>query len=294
MTAEGTADGAAGGEGTATGAPEGAASEPTGGGLPSSGRDGALGGGEGGQVDPNFTIPEAYREKSWADNIKSVDDLYKQFDNQQEMIGKKFEPPSADASEEDLNAFYDKLRPEKAESYDLSLPEGVDLQLSEEQVGVYKNLFHKHGLTPEQAKGVYADYIQSEIAAQPTSEALDKEFDTMMADKFGDKVNDALKVSARFMGGLSEEEKAGLRSLPNEQFISVISMLQKAGAASGEDGMPDGGDPAGSASKSIDEVRKDLAALRSDPATRDPTHADYQKNNEEVKRLSEIVGKHYK
>lgn len=243
--------------------------------------------------DGSFSVPDDYREAKWAQNIKSPEDMWKQMGDMQGLIGKKFAPPAADASDEDKAAFYDQIRPESADKYELSLPDGAEFDLPDDLKAGYQGMFHKYGLSQEQANGLYQEAIALEASNQPSEADLDADFDKRMNGEFGEKTNDVLKMSARAMSSLSSDEKAALKSMPNEQFISVIKLLNN-NIKGNEEGMHEGGDAGyGSDKKSIEDTRKELAALRSSKATKDPTHPDFEKNKKEIDRLTGIVNTHY-
>lgn len=151
---------------------------------------------------PQFSVPEAYKDAGWAQNIKSPDDLWGQFANAQTLIGKRPAGiPTADAPAEEWDKFYQaKGRPESADKYQLEskfegLPEGTDLSEIE---GKAKAFFHKLGLSPKEAQTAWADYIGMELESLKGEQAksgekqaaLDKEFDELTAKLWGDKYKD--------------------------------------------------------------------------------------------------------
>jgi hypothetical protein len=151
---------------------------------------------------PQFSVPETYKDAGWAQNIKSHDDLWGQFANAQTLIGKRPAGiPTQDAPPEEWEKFYTaKGRPESPDKYQFEskfegLPENVDLG---EYEGKAKAFFHKLGLSPKEAQQAWSDYIGMEIegykglqAKQSEQKAaLDKEFDELTAKLWGDKYKD--------------------------------------------------------------------------------------------------------
>lgn len=149
-----------------------------------------------------FSVPEAYKDAGWAQNIKSHEDLWGQFANAQTLIGKRPAGiPTADAPAEEWEKFYTaKGRPESPDKYELEskfedLPENLDLSQYESKA---KAFFHKLGLSPKEAKQAWTDYIGMEIEGYrgiqaknaEQKAALDKEFDELTAKLWGDKYKD--------------------------------------------------------------------------------------------------------
>lgn len=154
------------------------------------------------ETSPQFSVPDAYKEATWAQNIKSHDDLWGQFANAQTLIGKRPAGiPTADAPPEEWEKFYTaKGRPEAPDKYELNsqfegIPDGFDLSEYENKA---KNFFHKLGLSPKEAQQAWADYMGMELEAVQTMQskqaeqkaALDKEFDDLAAKLWGDKYKD--------------------------------------------------------------------------------------------------------
>lgn len=112
------------------------------------------------------TVPEAYREDPSMAVIKSMDGLVKSYIEGQKIIGVPTDRlvtiPNADTAEEkDWNAYYDKLgRPENGAAYKLAAPADmpVGISIPEDVMSKVGDLFHKYGLTPTQAQGIFNDY----------------------------------------------------------------------------------------------------------------------------------------
>ena len=77
----------------------------------------------------NF-IPEELKDKPYIKNLKDFPDLFNQFSNAQELLGKRpNDIPDSQSTPEDWDKFYNKVgRPEHAEEYKFNadaLPEGA-------------------------------------------------------------------------------------------------------------------------------------------------------------------------
>jgi hypothetical protein len=147
-----------------------------------------------------FSVPEAYKDAAWAQNIKSPDDLWGQFANAQTLIGKRPAGiPTADAPDTEWDKFHSLMRPESPDKYALSeiegIPEGVDISSYKQSA---LQMFHEAGLNAKQADKLWKAYIGSELEASKGLEAksaeqkaaLDKEFDALTAKLWGDKYKD--------------------------------------------------------------------------------------------------------
>jgi len=132
------------------------------------------------QPSESFAIPEQYADRGWASKVKSQDDLFKQIDNLDSMIGKRESPP------------------ESPDNYELSLdnieglPEDVDLSEFNTKA---QNVMHEAGLTQKQAQKLYELYLKEELnvanenkqTIEERQKELDEQFDQVTQELFGDK-----------------------------------------------------------------------------------------------------------
>lgn len=126
---------------------------------------------------PDFMsfVPESFRQESFVQDIsksdKPFDNLFEQFKNAQSKIGQLsqqkpgLEVPGDDATEEAIKNFHKALGvPDTVDGYDFSAPdiskEPQELQdllkagASPEYEKMIKEVFHKAGITPKQAKAL--------------------------------------------------------------------------------------------------------------------------------------------
>ena len=120
-------------------------------------------------------IPSEYAEDPSLADIKDLSGLVKSYVSSQRMLGSSVRIPGEDASQEQIQSFYEKVekvpgvvrlpeegnedsynqfyntlgRPTEPDGYTFDVPEGV---ATEEQLAQFRNLAHKHGLTNKQAK----------------------------------------------------------------------------------------------------------------------------------------------
>jgi len=154
------------------------------------------------QPQTNFSVPQEYADRGWAEKIKSPEDLWKGYDNAQSLLGKRpAGVPQPDAPDEEWDKFYAAAgRPESPDKYTLSdvegTPEGVDLTPYKQKASA---ILHAAGLNPKQADRVWKQYVQEELKSTTEGKAkyeakqkeLDAQFDALTKEHFGDKFESA-------------------------------------------------------------------------------------------------------
>lgn len=167
-----------------------------------------------------FFVPDAYKNEGWTRNLKSYDDLWKTSDNAQKMIGRKtIGIPDEKSTDQEIADFYSKLRPGKAEDYNIEL-EGDDKELFEE-------LFYENGISARQAKALVDGYKESiEKAKAPMFS--EEGYKRTMSERFGDKAEAKIKSVVDFVNREgSKEDKALLNAMPNNVLGIVFSLIDK-------------------------------------------------------------------
>jgi hypothetical protein len=206
----------------------------------------------------DFAVPEEYKNAGWASNIKSYDDLWKQHDNAQKLIGRKtIGIPNADSSEDEIQEFYSKVRPENSDKYDFDLGDDTE---------AFRKIFYDNGVSERQAKAITEAYKES---VRKASEGLYSEegFKETMEEALGEdyqkkieKVNGFLKQYGR-KSALAEIDK-----LPNETLGLVYGLInltmdkyavKELGTVNTKSAM--------SNEKDLGEYMKKMMALDSDP-----------------------------
>jgi hypothetical protein len=153
-----------GGDGGSGGTGEGAAGAGT------EGQTGAGSGAQGQQsqgdslLDWRMGFAENVRNAPIIQRHTSVEALAKTAVEQDSMLGRALflpkEAPETDEYRAGMQKIYDKLgRPEKADAYELTAPEGRELDA--EMTGRWKNAFHKAGLSQAQVAEVMNEYWRS-------------------------------------------------------------------------------------------------------------------------------------
>lgn len=226
-----------------------------------------------------FSLPEEYRDKGWAKNIKTQDDVFKMLDHSQSLIGKKTIgiPDFGNASESEIEDFYSKLRPESAEEYNL---EGLD----EQDNTLFKDAFYKLGLSKHQADNLIETYKKSiEEAYKPlfSEDGYKKE----MANRFGDKTVEVTnKVNNFLKTELSSEDKEIVEKLPNNVLgviYDVVNRIVTRYAINDSDIGKGGGNSGGGVSNTSDisAYVQEMEALKSHPHTVEERDAIMRKYN---------------
>ncbi len=263
-------------------------------------------------ADGGFAVPETYKDKPWVQSVKSVDDLWKLNDNAQSLIGKRPAgiPPS-DAPDEDWNKFFNAMgRPEKPEGYELpeveGLPEGADIT-AQKQMAL--SIMHEAGLSPRQAAKLWQSYMKAELEStgkvrasfEEKQKALDAEYEKIVADTFGDKY-DAASLAAQDLikRHVPAEMIPAYESLADNPQAMAAVIKALSGAQDeianlkkefGAEGKLTSGNQA--QSQSIDEVRQELAKLRTSREARDFTNPEHKKVMQRIEELSGVVKGHY-
>lgn len=249
----------------------------------------------------DFSIPEEFAEKGWASKIKSQDDLFKAHDSLSSMLNER-KLPTQDSTPEEWEEFHNKMRPETASAYELTLPEGVEAEIDGELQAKYKEGFHKLGLTPQQAQGLFELDTQLKIEGleadkdnQPTSEEIDAEFDKMAAKRFLGKEADAIKAANAAFTKMGSDFQDTLRKVHAGEEVSsnevLIAMMEQANyyqtKFGKEDGVPKEGDPA--PAQTLDEKVRRSNELRRSAEIKDPFHKDNKALREELKNLDDEI-----
>lgn len=197
------------------------------------------------EATPDFynTLPEAYRDKEYFKALKSQDDLLEQFDNAQKLIGKKAVPDETSTPEQ-WEEFYAKLRPASADEYAIPDPEYPDEQTkallensrSPELMAQMKSVFHKAGLTKQQAATVVSEYEKAQMqmfkplfeSIISEQEALNKDFDVVGKEVFGDKFDAAIETGRKLYEQFADPKlKDALKDAPNKVLIGLAGVLNK-------------------------------------------------------------------
>jgi hypothetical protein len=235
--------------------------------------------------ETEFILPNEYKDKSWAEKIKSQDDLYKQIDNLSSIAGKKHVYPSADATPEEITKYYEGLKPESKDVYNF----GED-HPNPEVASKFGDMLYNANISKHQAQPLIEAYqaFEKEALEQATSE---QGFNQEMTDRFGKDYDKVVSgVSNVLKANVSEDTQKIIDSMPNQYLGAVyeaINSLKDAyGANEGTDKIHgEGGNPP--STPDINKVRADLrnkiAVIETRPHTADEKQELINKLNETYK-----------
>ena len=161
----------------------------------------------------DFTLPDEYKEKGWASQMHSIDDLCKKIDNQEKFISKG-QLPHRDSSEQDIQAFEEKMKKYTSE-LDYSDLTGKDEDLAK--------ALKESGVPKFQAKRV-VDLIKSREA----KEYGEEEFEKMLGDRFKDK-KDSLDKARAVLKEIGGDKVTKLLSKRNDDIADVMEVIAAVG-----------------------------------------------------------------
>lgn len=232
-------------------------------------------------------VPADYHDRGYLKDLldkpqgaETTAELFKRLDGAQKLIGQRPAGiPGNDAKPEEVEAFLSKLRPEKAEAYDLKV---LDNAKDEALVATLREAFHHAGSSETQARRFLEKFIPAFAERSKTAvaekQAQDEAFNALVQKTFGD---DNAKVLARVKGAMDELAPADLKphlgKLSNENLAIMAgvidAVLKKYGA---EDKVVPGGNGGSGASGDTEAMRAEMSALIAKPEYRDefaPGHA---------------------
>lgn len=225
---------------------------------------------------PEFTIPDEYKERGWASKVKSVDDLWKQLDNSQQLIGRKyaaFDPTNATPNE--LEEYHSRLRPPDASEYNFQTSEDYEPSGMEP---VFAEMLFNAGISKYQAAKLIPAFQAWEQSL--AGEMFDKDaFLGVMEEKFGRgyevKVNQTRQL---IEGNLNDKAKEQLGKLPNDALSLVYELANNMAEAYGayENGGQGSGPNGGIVTKSPKEEQAEIRQ-QLDKLTRNPYHTEEDK-----------------
>jgi hypothetical protein len=169
-----------------------------------------------------YKIPDAYKDKPWSANIKSEEDLYKQFDGMQELIGKKTIQPIdyTKATPEEIAAHHAKLAPQDTAAYKFAVPDDP----TSKAVGA---AFQKAGINEFQGQEIIKALSPffEQMQTQSTSE---EGYMKLSQAAFGDNYKTSLGRAEATLKEVSDDtDKKVFDDMPNEQRIAVDKVVNK-------------------------------------------------------------------
>ncbi len=178
-----------------------------------------------GGVDLTSITPAAYADKPWLKDIADVDGLFRLTDSLKSEIGKRPAGiPQDDATPEQWADFGKRFGvPEKAADYIFGEGERSDFQ------NKMSDALHKAGISQRQLATLNPAFDEVLEGLLPNQEVQDAEFDKMSLEVFGDRKEEALRISQNLLTehtkDLPEGIKEAINNLPNSALVAVAAVL---------------------------------------------------------------------
>lgn len=224
-------------------------------------------------------LADEYKGNPALKDFKDINSFAKSYLDTKSLVGKvKIGVPTKDSKPEEIAEFYKQLGvPEKADLYEIKkpekLPEGVEF--NEAEAKEFSNLAFDLKLTKEQVQklqeydlGRRGRSTESERARQAN---LDKEFDTLVTQKYGDKQSEVIAKAGEMIAEYGGKEVAEmLNKLDNKQLVAVSSILYEIHNKNFKEGDLPGRSSAGTTGLTYIEAQAQLREVMSSKAYNSP------------------------
>lgn len=229
-----------------------------------------------------FTIPDEYKEKGWTQKVKSVDDLWKQLDNTQSLLGKKTVIPDFEkAGQSEIEEYFNQLRPSSKDAYQFD--ESIDADRKE----MFANLLYENGISKYQAEKLMKGYTELENKILEDMYSKDKFIDSVKS-AYGDKFDSKIKeLETGILDSVSKEDKQIIDNLPNDAKLAVYKLVDKLGVQGNNNNPPSesGRISPETIKQDLEGVDKELANLNKRPHTQAERSALVQRRIELQNKL---------
>mgnify|MGYP003147620473 CR=1 FL=1 len=241
-----------------------------------------------------FAIPEGYKDKPYMKGIDSEEALYKAFDGVQSLLGQKVTFPDDNTTDENRLAFNRAAgMPEKAEEYLFEREEKDKVNVDPAFDLKVKSLFHETGLSGKAATKLQKGFekIAKEMETNG-QEALDKEFETLSKQTFGDQKEVILASSKKLLEEHAPEAfKKHIAELDNQSLVLLASVLNEIKTKYiDEDNINDKNLQKGGEG-GVEDLRKKGRELMKLPGFKDAFHPDHKKIHEQKAEIYAQIGK---
>ena len=157
-------------------------------------------------------IDEDIRGEECFKLVGNFNEMAKQFVHSQRMVGKeKVVLPGEDASDEELNIFYDQIgRPKTVDDYAYKKPDGVpDTERSDERMAEIRKFAHENGYTQRQfnrlMKNDDARILDDLTNAEATAIRQTDEAEQELKDLWGMAYEERIHIVNRFINETTED-----------------------------------------------------------------------------------------
>jgi len=253
---------------------------------------------------PSFldSVPAEYKDKPYMQNIKSSEDMFKQFDGAQALIGAT-KVPGEGATPEQWGKFYDKLgRPEASDGYGLNTVAEGGQEISEHGKAFNSSLekvFHEAGLNKAQVEAITKGFVENSKMLGEANGKINQEKSTAAFNAAADQVLGAEKEATlelsntlleKYMPEGLKDKMEGLDPEAKMVFASVLKGISDEYISSDDISSLRDKAPAGNFT-SLEDIRAALQTAMNKPEYKDPRTptAIHAKASAEVNRLSNLI-----
>lgn len=244
-----------------------------------------------------FSVPDAYKDKPYAANIKSAEDLWKSYDNAQALIGKpKIGVPSEQATPEEKAAFYKEMGvPDDVKEYGFTKPEGLPDELwKQDNADKWAKVMKENNVPKSVAETLRLAMMEETLENHNAGvKALNEE----LTKAFGDKRLEVGKAAGDLMSkaipdkALREKIQAAIGNENTPAFALALGYVQQYMKKTyGLSDTNTGGEGEESGGKTIPEMRAEAQKLMASPAYRDTMHKDHSDTRKQVDAMYKNIG----
>ena len=241
-------------------------------------------------------IPEEFREKPYLKDFlakpvgpETYKELFKKLDGAETLIGKKLGVPAMDAPEAEWDAHFAKLRPAKADEYEVTAGEEADPKF----IQAVREAFFEGGATKGQAKKIITK-IQAAMSANSAEQvaaqkAHDEAFDALVKTAFGAEEEKKLGVAKAMIAEFTPEAmKPFIGKVTNESLVILAGVLNAVKAKYGvEDSLNPGG--AANGGGDVNALYAEGQKLQASAEYRDFQHPKHQETVDRVNAIFKEV-----
>lgn len=227
-----------------------------------------------------------FLEKPWGPETAA--DVFKKLDGAETLIGKKTLIPGADAKPEDVEAFFGKLRPAKADDYEIKAGENADAEfLKAFRESAYYAGMDKRQVSRQLEKLV--PVLQARAKAQADADAArDAEFEATIKEIAGpDYEKKMARAQAAAKELVPEKARQFVDKMDDKSLILFVTfadaLLTK--YAGEDDFSGKGGAGAGSTGQDKKSLVDELHKLYASDGWKDFRHTDHEKTKTRVNEI---------
>lgn len=211
-------------------------------------------------------LPEDLRGNETLSKFKDVGALGNSYLELQKMVGSRVKVPGDDATDDDLNNFYNQIgRPDQPDKYDLKMP---DAEYNQSKVQAFLEQAHASGLTNKQAQAAIDFYhsmeVDSHVNAEASMQQAKLDAETALKKEWGpSEYAKNLAVSRRAFNRFADDD---LKKFVNEtgvtNNVAMIKFLHRIGSAFSEPALAGSGKDTGSVDP--DSAKLEINAMMND------------------------------